>query len=107
MGRTRPSFAACGILQDMMRRETVVTHQYRYTVLFEPAEEGGYVVTCPALPGLVTEGDTLEEARGMAADAIRGYLESLSKDGLPIPPEDPEPRGSIIKETVAVAIEQA
>jgi antitoxin HicB len=27
----------------------------RYTVLFEPAEEGGYVVTCPALPGLVTE----------------------------------------------------
>jgi antitoxin HicB len=42
--------------------------------VFEPAEEGGYVVTCPALPGLVTEGDTLEEARDMAADAIRGYL---------------------------------
>jgi len=90
-----------------MRKETVVTHQYRYTVLFEPAEEGGYVVvTCPALPGLVTEGDTLEDARAMAADAIRGYLESLAKDGLPIPPEDPEPRGGIIKETVAVAIEQ-
>jgi len=51
----------------------------RYTVLFEPAEEGGYVVTCPALPGLVTEGDTLEEARKMARDAIRGYLESLQK----------------------------
>lgn len=85
----------------------MVTHQYRYTVLFEPVEEGGYVVTCPALPGLVTEGETLEEARAMAADAIRGYLESLAKDGLPIPPEDPEPRGSIIKETVAVAIEQA
>lgn len=32
--------------------------EYRYTVLFEPAEEGGFVVTCPALPGLVTEGDT-------------------------------------------------
>ena len=43
----------------------------------------------------------------MAADAIRGYLESLAKDGLPIPPEDPEPLGSIIKETVAVSIEQA
>ncbi len=56
-------------------------HSYNFTVLFEPAEEGGYVVTCPALPGLVTEGDTLEEARGMAADAIRGYLESLRKDG--------------------------
>jgi predicted RNase H-like HicB family nuclease len=74
--------------------------------LFEPAEEGGYVVTCPALPGLVTEGNTLEEARDMAADAIRGYLESLAKDGLPIPPEHAPPLGNIIKETVEVAIEQ-
>jgi antitoxin HicB len=38
--------------------------------LFEPAEEGGYVVTRPALPGLVTEGDTLDDAREMARDAI-------------------------------------
>ena len=59
--------------------------EHRYTVLFEPAEEGGSVVTCPALPGLVTEGDTLEEARARARDAIRAYLESLSKDGLLIP----------------------
>ena len=58
--------------------------EHRYTVLFEPAEEGGYVVTCPALPGLVTEGDTLDEAREMALDAIRAYLESRHKDGLPI-----------------------
>ena len=59
--------------------------EYSYTVLFEPAEEGGFVVTCPALPGLVTEGDTLEEARAMAQDAILAYLESLRKDHLPIP----------------------
>jgi antitoxin HicB len=72
-------------------RRVVTVHQYRYTVLFEPAEEGGYIVTCPSLPGLVSEGDTLEEARDMAADAIRGYLESLAKDGLPIPPEDLPP----------------
>ena len=51
-----------------------------YTVLMTPDETGGYVVTCPALPGLVTEGDTLEEAREMAADAIRGYIESLRID---------------------------
>jgi len=57
--------------------------EYHYTVLFEPAEEGGYVATCPALPGLVTEGDTLAEARAMASDA---YLESPRKDGQPIPP---------------------
>ena len=59
--------------------------EYSYTVLFEPAEEGGFVVTCPALPGLVTEGETLEEARAMAQDAIRTYIESLRKDHLPIP----------------------
>jgi predicted RNase H-like HicB family nuclease len=59
--------------------------EYNYTVLFEPAEEGGFVATCPALPGLVTEGDTLEGAREMAQDAIRAYLGSLQKDHLPIP----------------------
>ncbi len=59
--------------------------EHRYTVLFEAAEEGGYVATCPALPGLVTEGDTLDEARDMVRDAIRGYLESLAKDGPPAP----------------------
>ena len=58
---------------------------YSYTVIFEPAEEGGYIVHVPALPGLVTEGDTMEEARAMAADAIQGYLEVLMKDGEPIP----------------------
>jgi predicted RNase H-like HicB family nuclease len=54
-----------------------------------PDETGGYVVTCPALPGLVTEGDTLEEAREMAADAIRCYIESLLEDGEPIPTDNP------------------
>lgn len=56
-----------------------------FTVVMTPDVTGGYVVTCPALPGLVTEGDTLEEARAMGSDAIRGYLESLQKDGEPIP----------------------
>ncbi len=69
----------------MARRETIAAKEYRYTAVFEPAEEGGYVVTVPALPGVVTEGDTFEEARAMAVDAIRCYLESLQKDGLPIP----------------------
>ena len=84
-----------------------MSREYRYTVLFEPAEEGGYVVTCPSLPGLVTEGDTLEEARAMAADAIRGYLEALSKEGSPFPLEDREFIAGVMKETVAVAIEEA
>ena len=72
---------------------------YSFTMLFEPAEEGGYVVTCPALPGLVTEGDTMEEARRMAEDALRVYLESLQKDGLSIP-SDKTP----IAESIEVAL---
>lgn len=70
-----------------------------FTVVMTPDETGGYVVTCPALPGLVTEGDTIEEAREMAADAIRCYIESLQKDGEPIPPDMP----IIEKVTVEVA----
>jgi antitoxin HicB len=75
--------------------------EYQYTVLFEPAEEGGFVVTCPALPGLVTEGDTMEEARRMAQDAIRGYIESLRKDHLPIP-SDKTP----VKEQIRVLVSE-
>ena len=69
----------------MARAETIAPAEYSYTVVFEPSVEGGYTVTCPALPGVVTEGDSLEEARTMAADAIRCYLESLHKDGIAIP----------------------
>jgi antitoxin HicB len=77
--------------------------ELRYTVLFEPAEEGGYVVTCPALPGLVTEGDTLEEARAMARDAIRGYMESLAKDGLSAPGDVPLAEKPV-KEEIEIAV---
>jgi antitoxin HicB len=79
---------------------------YNYTVLFEPAEEGGYIVTCPALPGLVTEGNTLDEARAMAADALRAYLESLRKDGQPIPP-DKKITANPVKEEITIALETA
>ena len=80
--------------------------EHSYTVLFEPAEEGGYIVLCPALPGLVTQGDTLEEAREMARDAIRAYLESLAKDGLG-PPPDKEIALEPVKEKVKVSLEAA
>ena len=77
--------------------------EYSFTVFFEPAVEGGYVVTCPALPGLVTEGDTLGDAKRMARDAIRAYLESLRKDGESIP-ADPKFSAKPIKEKIRVAI---
>ena len=80
------------------------TGEYSFTVLFEPAEEGGYVVTCPALPAVVTQGESIEEARAMAADAIRLVLEDLIADGRPIPPDRPaEP----IKEKIKVVVSAA
>ena len=55
-----------------MRRKSV-EKVYSYTVLLEPAEEGGYTVTVPALPGCITEGDTLEEAREVIDEFIARY----------------------------------
>lgn len=69
-----------------------------FTVIMTPDETGGYVVTCPALPGLVTEGDTLEEAREMAAEAILCYLEGLQKAGEPLPDNN------VITEAVTVKV---
>jgi antitoxin HicB len=77
--------------------------EYSYTVLFEPAEEGGYVVTCPALPGLVTEGDTYEEAHERGVEAIIGYLESLQRDGLPFP-ADKKLSLDPVKEEIKIAL---
>jgi predicted RNase H-like HicB family nuclease len=85
--------------QGMARRE------YSFTVVFEPvrgpardrngrqaradgnSSSSGYQVTVPLLPGLITYGRTLGEAREMARDAIRCHLEGLRKDGEPIPNE--------------------
>ena len=60
----------------------------QYTAVFEEAPEGGYVVRIPAL-GCVTEGETFEEAKNMAKDAIQCYLGSLKKHGEPFPKEGP------------------
>ena len=59
----------------------------KYTVILEPQEEGGYTVTVPALPGCISEGDTVEEALENIRDAIAGYIASLRKHGKPIPVE--------------------
>ena len=72
---------------------------YNYTVIFDPVREGGYNVVVPAIPEICTSGETLEEARLMAEDAIRCYLESALKEEEPIP-EDREPS----LERVAVSI---
>lgn len=58
--------------------KNVVQHEIQsFTAVFEPAEEGGYVVHVPALPGCHTQGETFEEAQINAQDAIEGYLAAL------------------------------
>jgi antitoxin HicB len=59
-----------------------------YTFVFSPEPEGGYTVTCPALPGLVTYGETLEQARGMALDAMDGLIEIMLEQGESLPESD-------------------
>lgn len=72
-----------------------------YTIILEPAEEGGFVVHVPALPEVVTEGDTEAEALAMAKDAIELVLASRRERGEPIPEETAAPL--VHKLTVAVA----
>ncbi|MFN4179692.1 MAG: type II toxin-antitoxin system HicB family antitoxin [Armatimonadota bacterium] len=60
----------------------------RYTVLIERDEETGqYCVTVPALPGCITQGDTLEEAIANAEECIQGFIATLQDLGKPIPIE--------------------
>jgi len=58
-----------------------------FTTFFEANEHGGYTVTVPVLPGLVTKGKNLRHARTMAKDAVRCYVEGLKKAKEPIPLE--------------------
>ena len=48
-----------------------------YRILLKPEPEGGYTVLVPALPGCITYGETIEEARAMATEAITLYVEEL------------------------------
>ena len=55
-----------------------------YRVLLRPEPEGGYTVIVPSLPGCITYGKTVAEAKKMAIDAIKAYLHSLKKHREPI-----------------------
>ncbi len=62
-----------------------MTQSFDFTVVLEPQAEGGFTVSVPALPEVVTEGDTEPEALKMAEDAIRAVLEYRRDHGIPIP----------------------
>lgn len=62
-----------------------VKKSYRYNIILRPEPEGGFTVSVPALPGCVTYGRDLAEAKMMAEDGIRGYLAVLRKRRQKIP----------------------
>lgn len=71
-----------------------------FTVVLEPEEEGGFTVRVPALPEIVSYGETEREALAMAEDAIRLVLEDSLARGEPVPAGSP-PRIREIKITIA------
>ena len=56
-----------------------------YARILTPAEEGGYVVEVLEVPGVISEGDTADEAMAMIDDALGGIIAVMLEDGETIP----------------------
>jgi len=61
---------------------------FHYNIIFRPEREGGFTVIVPSLPGCVSYGKNLREAKEMVIDAIKGYIVSLKKHKEPIPTDE-------------------
>jgi antitoxin HicB len=59
--------------------------QYKIPLILAPQPEGGYTVTSPLLPELLTEGDTLEEALANVRDALAAVIETYDDLGRRLP----------------------
>ena len=59
--------------------------EHEFDVVIMAESEGGYSVFVPELPSVATQGETIDEARTYAREAIEGYLAVMHEDGLPIP----------------------
>jgi predicted RNase H-like HicB family nuclease len=87
----------------MRTKEPIKTIRAQYTCIFRPEPEGSYTVRCPAFPGLITNGKTLEEARANAREALELCIEVYQHEGRRLPPSEVEPR-RIVKELVPVKL---
>jgi len=59
---------------------------YKLLLVLDPQPEGGYVVTCPLLPELITEGENVQDALQNANDALIAIVEALKELKRPMPP---------------------
>ncbi|AFZ47231.1 Uncharacterized protein family UPF0150 [Cyanobacterium stanieri PCC 7202] len=58
---------------------------YKLPLILEPQPEGGYTVTCPLLPDLITEADTLDEVIPNVSDALSALIEAYQELNKPLP----------------------
>lgn len=58
---------------------------YRFTIIVEPCEEGGYFAECPSLPGCHVQGETFEKTLEEMRSAVTAYVEDCQKSGESIP----------------------
>lgn len=71
----------------MKKIEDYMKFQYRIELLPD-RDEGGYVASCPDLPGCITSGETAEETLVNLLDAKKAWLEAAIEDGVSIPEPD-------------------
>jgi predicted RNase H-like HicB family nuclease len=62
--------------------------EYRFTVIIEPCEEGGYFASCPVFPGCHVEGDSYEETISEMRSAINAFIEDYEEEGDAIPDDN-------------------
>jgi predicted RNase H-like HicB family nuclease len=60
----------------------------QYTVVVHSAEEGGYWVDVPSLPGCFSQGETIDEAMNNAREAIELHIQGLKDQGQEVPKEE-------------------
>ncbi len=75
---------------------------YKVPLVFEPQPEGGFTVTSPLVPELITEGDTVEDALENVRDALTAVIEAYQETGRTLPPNllISDPKGSVWAELV-------
>jgi antitoxin HicB len=69
---------------------------YDFKVILEPDENGGYVISCPSLPGCYSQGETLEQALENIKEAIALCLEDMESQGEEIPDPSKVLVGSVV-----------
>ena len=90
---------ATAILRTQVKEALML---YKIPLLLSPQPEGGFTVTSPLLPELVTEGDTLDDALANARDALGAVVEAYEDLGRPLPANTmlPDPTSPLWLETV-------